>query len=148
MVRYSGFLSNRKRGTLLPKVYKALEMTARKKPENPGFAVLMKGFLRTDPYKCILCGDRLLFTGAQMGKKATELLSERLHNMKKNDGYTAKRRVNVSKIRLSDEKIHYLMKIRPIIDPINSMLRLLAIMDGVYFLPSVRFNFLTMDPLK
>ncbi|QBY46100.1 hypothetical protein ArsFIN_47110 (plasmid) [Arsenophonus nasoniae] len=37
MVRYSGFLSNRKRGKLLPKVYKALEMTARKKPENPGF---------------------------------------------------------------------------------------------------------------
>lgn len=83
MVRYYGFLSNRKRGTLLPKVYKALEMTARKKPENPGFAMLMKGFLRTDPYKCILCGDRLLFTGAQMGKKATELLSERLHNMER-----------------------------------------------------------------
>ncbi|WGM11809.1 transposase [Arsenophonus nasoniae] len=83
MVRYSGFLSNRKRGKLLPKVYKALEMTARKKPENPGFSVLMKGFLRTDPYKCILCGDRLLFTGAQMGKKATELLSERLHNLEK-----------------------------------------------------------------
>ncbi|QBY42958.1 hypothetical protein [Arsenophonus nasoniae] len=45
--------------------------------------MLMKGFLRTDPYKCILCGDRLLFTGAQMGKKATELLSERLHNLEK-----------------------------------------------------------------
>ncbi|WGM18136.1 hypothetical protein QE193_23250 (plasmid) [Arsenophonus nasoniae] len=29
----------------------------------------MKGFLRTDPYKCILCGDRLLSGGAQMGKK-------------------------------------------------------------------------------
>ncbi|QBY46538.1 hypothetical protein ArsFIN_51490 (plasmid) [Arsenophonus nasoniae] len=83
MVRYSGFLSNRKRGKLLPKVYKALEMTPRKKPETPGFAVLMKGFLRTDPYKCILCGDRLLFTSAQMGKKATELLSERLHHMEK-----------------------------------------------------------------
>lgn len=83
MVRYYGFLSNRKRGTLLPKVYKALEMTVRKKPEKPGFSLLMKGFLRTDPYKCILCGDRLIFTGAQMGKKATELLSERLHNLEK-----------------------------------------------------------------
>ncbi|WGM16747.1 hypothetical protein QE193_23880 (plasmid) [Arsenophonus nasoniae] len=75
-------MSNRKRGKLLPKVYKALEMTARKTGE-PRFSVLMKGFLRTDPYKCILCGDRLLFTGAQMGKKATELLSERLHNLEK-----------------------------------------------------------------
>ncbi|RAP67660.1 putative iSPsy3 transposase, partial [Candidatus Erwinia dacicola] len=50
MVRYSGFLANRKRGSVLPKVYEALEMTPRKKPEKPGFVVLMKGFLGTDPY--------------------------------------------------------------------------------------------------
>ncbi|ELZ8268677.1 transposase, partial [Salmonella enterica] len=81
MVRYYGFLSNRKRGTLLPKVYEALEMEARKKPERPGFAVLMKGYLRTDPYKCVLCGNRLRFTGAQAGKHATELLAERLHGI-------------------------------------------------------------------
>lgn len=83
MVRYSGFLSNRKRGQLLPRVYLALEMTVRKKPEKPGFAALMKGFLGTDPYKCILCGDRLRFTGAQAGTHATELLSERLREMEK-----------------------------------------------------------------
>ncbi|USS96212.1 transposase [Serratia symbiotica] len=64
MVRYSGFLSNRKRGTLLPLVYEALQMQVRKKPEKPGFAVLMKGFLGTDPYKCILYGDGLRFAGA------------------------------------------------------------------------------------
>ncbi len=51
MVRYYGFLSNRKRGELLPKVYDALAMEARKKPEQPGFAALMKEFLRMDPYK-------------------------------------------------------------------------------------------------
>ncbi|WGM18140.1 hypothetical protein QE193_23275 (plasmid) [Arsenophonus nasoniae] len=72
-------MSNRKRGKLLPKVYKARDDGT--KPENPGFCA--DRFLRTDPYKCILCGDRLLFTGAQMGKKATELLSERLHNLEK-----------------------------------------------------------------
>lgn len=49
MVRYYGFLSNRKRGTLLPEVYEALQMEARKKPEQPGFAALMKAYLRTDP---------------------------------------------------------------------------------------------------
>jgi hypothetical protein len=81
MVRYYGFLSNRNRGTQLPKVYEALEMEARKKPEQPGFAALMKGFLGTDPYKCILCGDRLRFAGAQAGFHATELLSERFHRM-------------------------------------------------------------------
>ncbi|CNG31698.1 Uncharacterised protein [Yersinia similis] len=81
MVRYYGFLSNRKRGQLLPKVYEALKMEARKKPEKPGFAVLMKGFLGTDPYQCILCGDRLRFADAQRGFHTTELLSERLHKM-------------------------------------------------------------------
>ncbi|RAP69942.1 putative transposase [Candidatus Erwinia dacicola] len=83
MVRYSGFLVNRKRGSLLPLVYKALQMQTRKKPEKPGFAVLMKGFLGTDLYKCILCGDRLRFAGAQAGTQAMELLSERLRGMEK-----------------------------------------------------------------
>ena len=81
MVRYYGFLSNRKRGELLPKVYEALEMEERKKPEQPGFAALMKAFLRTDPYKCILCGNRLRFVSAQAGSHAAELVAERLHNI-------------------------------------------------------------------
>lgn len=63
-IRHYGFLSNRKRGTLLPRVYDALEMKAREKPKTPGFVTLMKGFLGTDPYKCILCGSRLRFAGA------------------------------------------------------------------------------------
>jgi hypothetical protein len=50
MVRYYGFLANRKRSPLLSKVYEALSMTVRSKPKRPGFAVLMKGFLGTDPY--------------------------------------------------------------------------------------------------
>lgn len=84
MVRYYGFLSNSKRGTLLPKVYEALDMEEKKKPKTPGFAALMKGFLGTDPYKCILCGDRLRFSGAQAaGQHATEMLSERLHGIAK-----------------------------------------------------------------
>ncbi|WGM18187.1 hypothetical protein QE193_23950 (plasmid) [Arsenophonus nasoniae] len=56
-------MSNRKRGKLLPKVYKALEMTARKTGE-PRFSVLMKGFLRTDPYKCILWRQAAFHRGA------------------------------------------------------------------------------------
>lgn len=61
--------------------HKALQMEARKKPEQPGFAALMKGFLRTDPYKCILCGNRLHFSSAQAGRHATELVAERLHEI-------------------------------------------------------------------
>ncbi len=80
MVRYSSFLANRKRGSVLPKVYEALEMTPRKKP---GFAVLMKGFLGTDPYQCILCKGRLRFAGAQARTQAMALLSERLRGMEK-----------------------------------------------------------------
>lgn len=80
-VRYYGFLSNRKRAELLPKVYEALKMDAGKKPEKPGFAALMKGFLRTEPYRCLLCGNRLRFSSAQAGRHATELVAERLHGI-------------------------------------------------------------------
>ena len=62
-------------------MYEALEREARKKPEQPGFAVLMKGFLRTGPYKCILCGNRLRFVSAQAGRHASEIVAERLHNI-------------------------------------------------------------------
>ncbi len=72
-----------KRGSLLPKVYDALAMTVREKPKRPGFAVLMKGFLGTDPYHCILCKGRLRFAGAVAGENATKLLSDRLHRMTK-----------------------------------------------------------------
>jgi len=41
----------------------------------------MKEFLRTDPYKCILCGDRLRFISAQAGRHVTELVTERLHSI-------------------------------------------------------------------
>ncbi len=83
MVRYYGFLANRKRGTLLSKVYEALSVTVREKPKRPGFAVLMKGFLGTDPYQCILCKGRLCFAGAVAGERATKMLSDRLHQMAK-----------------------------------------------------------------
>ncbi|HED4271360.1 TPA: transposase [Klebsiella oxytoca] len=53
MVRFYGFLFSQKRGELLPKVYEALRMEERKKPEQPGFAALIKAFLHTDPYRCI-----------------------------------------------------------------------------------------------
>ncbi|BEO21291.1 hypothetical protein SMQC19_46380 (plasmid) [Serratia marcescens] len=83
MVRYYDFLANRKRGSLLPKVYDALAMMVREKPKRPGFAVLMKGFLGTDPYQYILCKGRLRFAGAVAGEHATKMLSDRRYRMAK-----------------------------------------------------------------
>lgn len=83
MIRYYGFLANRKRGNLLPKVYNALDMIAPSIPDKPGFAALTKGFLNTDPYQCILCGNRLRFMSAEKGTHATELLSVRRDRMEK-----------------------------------------------------------------
>lgn len=83
MIRYYGFLANRKRGSLLPKVYDALDMPHPDAPEKPGFAALVKGFLNTDPYQCILCGNRLRFMSAEKGIHAATLLSERRDKMAK-----------------------------------------------------------------
>jgi len=59
-------------------------MTPREKPQKPGYAVLMKGFLGTDPYQCILCKSPLRFAGAVAGEHATKMLSDRLQKMAKN----------------------------------------------------------------
>ena len=66
-----------------PKVYEAMKMVPREKPQKPGFAVLMKAFQGTAPYQCMLCKDRLRFAGAMAGEYAIKLLSERLHQMAK-----------------------------------------------------------------
>ncbi|MEY0833696.1 transposase [Providencia alcalifaciens] len=83
MIRYYGFLANHKRGGLLPKVYDALDMIHPNVPEKPGFAALIKGFLNTDPYQCILCGNRLRFMSTEKGLHAVTLLSERRDKMAK-----------------------------------------------------------------
>lgn len=81
MVRYYGFLSNRKRASLLTQVYAALEMQEREKPEKPGYASMMKRFTGVDPYECILCGSRLRFTGAEAGVTPSLLLAQREQRM-------------------------------------------------------------------
>ncbi|AVX40587.1 IS91 family transposase [Yersinia massiliensis] len=77
MVRYYGFLANRKRGELLPKVYTALGIEMKKKPQKPGFASLMKQFTNVDPYQCVLCGNWMVFNSAEAGIRAEELLARR-----------------------------------------------------------------------
>lgn len=95
MIRYYGFLANRKRGRLLPKVYDVLDMIHPNVSEKPAFAALIKGFLNTDPYQCILCRNRLRFMSAEKGIHATTLLSEDGIKWSKNDGYKLQPRVSV-----------------------------------------------------
>ena len=52
-------------------------------PDKPGFAALIKGFLNTDPYQYILCGNRLKFMSAEKGIHATGLLSVKRDRMVK-----------------------------------------------------------------
>ncbi len=57
MIRYFGFLSNRRRGEILPKVYDALGTVPKDSPEMLGYAAMQKGDVKVDPFECILCGS-------------------------------------------------------------------------------------------
>ena len=68
---------------LLPKVYDALGIEAKKRPAKPGFAAQMKQFTNVDPYQCILCGNRMIFTHAEAGFRPEELLAKRRHQFQR-----------------------------------------------------------------
>ena len=72
MIRYYGFLSNRLRGALLPLLYNVLGQP--KQGVIPTFTSMMKAFLRTDPYQCILCKSRMVFSGFTAGLKLWQLV--------------------------------------------------------------------------
>ncbi|PSW27703.1 IS91 family transposase ISVsa21 [Photobacterium phosphoreum] len=74
MIRYFGFLSNRLRGSLLPLIYEKLEQNI-SPIKTFGFATMMKAFLKVDPFKCILCGARMVYTGFIVGLKIGQLVS-------------------------------------------------------------------------
>ena len=59
MIRYSGFLSNRRRGEMLPKVYDALEMESKDAPALPCYVRMLKKLANVDPYECLLCKEGL-----------------------------------------------------------------------------------------
>ncbi len=76
MIRYFGFLSNRRRSKMLPKVYDALGAAAEDSPGMLGYAAMLKGYVKVDPFECILCGLRLRF----LRFRAEEALSELVHH--------------------------------------------------------------------
>ena len=76
--RYFGFLSNRRRGEMLPRVYDALGIAPKDSLEILGYAAMMKGYVKVDPLECILCGHRLTFLHFRVGEALSELVHHTL----------------------------------------------------------------------
>ncbi|XEV12241.1 transposase (plasmid) [Vibrio alginolyticus] len=74
MIRYYGFLSNRRRGDMLPKVYDALEMESKDAPALPCYASMLKKHANVDPYECLLCKEGLEFISFRAGESREELI--------------------------------------------------------------------------
>ena len=73
MIRYFGYLSNRRRGELLPKVHRQLGQRIAVLTRL-SYAAMMKGLLRVDPFKCILCGGRVVFNHFEAGMGLRKLV--------------------------------------------------------------------------
>ncbi|KPX46966.1 ISPsy3, transposase, partial [Pseudomonas savastanoi pv. glycinea] len=75
MIRYFGFLANRVCGRQLPRVYEALRMERRGKAPKLYFAQMSKAFLQRDPFSCVLCGARMVYTAAIAGLTVQGLIN-------------------------------------------------------------------------
>ena len=47
-------------------------------PEMPGYAAMLKGYVKVDPFECILCGHRLTFLRFRAGEPLSELVHHAL----------------------------------------------------------------------
>ena len=86
MIRYFGFLSNRKRGELLPIIYEQLNQIV-ETAKQPTFCAMFINFTNSNPYRCILCDGPLVFSGYQNGQTNEELLEIRRNTLKRNRRY-------------------------------------------------------------
>ncbi|MGL4893366.1 MAG: IS91 family transposase, partial [Shewanella sp.] len=78
MIRYYGFLANCKRKLLLPKVYAALGQKVAPAPKAPSFAARLKGYVGVDPFECILCGNRMIYSSFRHGSSIKKLVALRI----------------------------------------------------------------------
>ena len=68
MIRYYGFLANRVRGRLLPKVYQLIGQQQPIPSPAPSYAQLIKKDFHLNPLQCILCGQQLILSHTHFGK--------------------------------------------------------------------------------
>ena len=58
IIRYFDFLSNRRRSEMLPNIYDTLAIAPKDSPKMPVYTAMLKGYVKVDPFECILCGHR------------------------------------------------------------------------------------------
>lgn len=75
MIRYFDFLANRVVGMLLQKVKKALVQEEEKPVKVVTFSSLSQALLNTDPFKCILCGGKMVYQRALAGVATKDLVA-------------------------------------------------------------------------
>jgi hypothetical protein len=73
MIRYYGFLANRVRGQLLPKVYALIGNEPQQPKPSPSYAELIQKNFGFNPLTCILCGCQLILSSICFGKTISEL---------------------------------------------------------------------------
>lgn len=83
MIRYFGFLANANRKNQLPKVYKALNQRQPEPIVLITYRMLSKGYLRVDPFVCILCGSELRYSQFRLGAKIAALIERRKARQKR-----------------------------------------------------------------
>ena len=74
LIRYYGFLANRVRGKLLPKVYQLINQKSQQKPNPPSYAQLIFKNFNFNPLECILCGAPLVLIKTLFGKSNPQQL--------------------------------------------------------------------------
>ena len=81
---------------MLPKVHDALGIAPKDAPEMPGYAAMLKGYVKVDPFECILCGHRLRLLRFRTGEALSEVVHHALVQAKIRSIW-AFRRMSVSK---------------------------------------------------
>lgn len=76
MIRYYGFLSNQKRGKLLPLVYSLLDQKIKKMQLSLPFAELMQKTFNANPLQCPLCSSPMQLAGSHFGMNMLELMMQ------------------------------------------------------------------------
>lgn len=75
MIRYYGFLSNKLRSKLLPRVYQVLGQQGRSLLRPPSWVELIQKNFGFNPLTCILCGSPMVLYKSHLGLRIDVLLS-------------------------------------------------------------------------
>lgn len=78
LINYYGFLANRVRGKLLPKVHEIIGQQPKPAPKIR-YPALLKATFGFDPMECLLCKKQMILVERHFGKRLSVLRAEALH---------------------------------------------------------------------